>query len=472
MASIFDTATSVIHDEWREFMRKNGLLELARKALDDAIRASGGETAFARNVSPSVINIFAFAQYPLSSARVIILGQDPYPNRTDACGLSFSVADESRRIPPSLRMIFTTLIGQGLMRESSANHGNLARWCEQGVILANMALTTIIGKSREHFNLWRNFTSALMRALSNDRPGMIFILLGKDAQRINGEIKQGNGCVRLCWGHPSPLNPMNRDATSSQHFSKCPCFARANAILVSTEREPIDWDPVARPKIVATTTDGAATSAAAAATAVTLSAESNHSYELVDMDNDPSLVCPFEDMIVAFVDGATSHNGHDDAIASYAVVICHKYVNYSISGLVAIGKHTNQRAELTALCKLLEYANSPEFAQESPTTMKLIIVYDSAYAWGAITTWYDNWRKEGMKVMATKMNVDLIENGANAFKQVRQVREVEGIHVKSHQREMPPDYIQSFYWYGNNIVDGIARKLVEDAKMSRASTSK
>jgi ribonuclease HI len=193
---------------------------------------------------------------------------------------------------------------------------------------------------------------------------------------------------------------------------------------------------------------------------------------LEEMLNDELLVCPFDNTVVAFVDGSAFHNGFDDAVAAYAVVICHTYENFSISGLVPVGKHTNQRAELTALCKLLEYATSLEFAQVAQVTSKLIIVYDSAYAWGAITTWYENWKKDGTKVMATKMNIDLIENGADAYKRLKQVREVEGIHIKSHQREEPQDHIQFFYWYGNGIVDSMARKLVDDAKAARSASKK
>jgi hypothetical protein len=73
--------------------------------------------------------------------------------------------------------------------------------------------------------------------------------------------------------------------------------------------------------------------------------------------------------------------------------------------------------------------------------------------------------------MTTKMNTDLIEKGAGAYKRVKQVREVEGIHVKSHQRDEPSDDTQSFYWYGNKVVDEIARKLVEDAKAAKDAAS-
>ena len=58
-------------------------------------------------IYPPADDIFnAFHFTPLSKVKVLILGQDPYHNENQAHGLSFSVPESQRDIPPSLQNIY------------------------------------------------------------------------------------------------------------------------------------------------------------------------------------------------------------------------------------------------------------------------------------------------------------------------------------------------------------------------------
>lgn len=61
-------------------------------------------------VYPPADDIFnAFHFTPLSKVKVLILGQDPYHNVHQAHGLSFSVPEDQKEIPPSLQNIYKEL---------------------------------------------------------------------------------------------------------------------------------------------------------------------------------------------------------------------------------------------------------------------------------------------------------------------------------------------------------------------------
>jgi uracil-DNA glycosylase len=61
------------------------------------------------NFLPTKENVFrCFKYFEIEETRIVILGQDPYPNKIDACGLSFSV-ERNNKLPKSLNNIFAEL---------------------------------------------------------------------------------------------------------------------------------------------------------------------------------------------------------------------------------------------------------------------------------------------------------------------------------------------------------------------------
>ena len=85
-----------------------------------------------------VFNALKFSPY--NNTKVVILGQDPYHEPGQAHGLCFSV-NKGVKIPPSLVNIYKEM--QNDMGIIQPNHGYLADWAYQGVLLLNTVLTAV-----------------------------------------------------------------------------------------------------------------------------------------------------------------------------------------------------------------------------------------------------------------------------------------------------------------------------------------
>ena len=187
---------------------------------------SNGKTIY----PPGSLIFNAFNTTPFDQVKVVILGQDPYHNPGEAMGLSFSVP-KGVRIPPSLRNIYKEINDDlGL---PIPNHGDLTRWAEQGVFLLNAMLTVEKNKPRSHQKIgWQDFTDAVIRKLSEQREGLVFMLWGGFAKKKAVLINGGKHKLLMA-AHPSPL--AGGAFFGSKHFSQ------ANAYLEAQGKEPIDW---------------------------------------------------------------------------------------------------------------------------------------------------------------------------------------------------------------------------------------
>lgn len=123
----------------------------------------------------------AFNLTPFDQVKVIILGQDPYHGQDEAHGLSFSVP-KGIRIPPSLRNIFKELKAD--LDINPPLHGNLDKRAKQGILLLNAGLTVRKDSPNSHKDAgWHLFTDAVIKKLSEQKEGLIFILWGAFAQQ-------------------------------------------------------------------------------------------------------------------------------------------------------------------------------------------------------------------------------------------------------------------------------------------------
>src|ERR1700754_3266793 len=132
-------------------------------------------------VYPKNADIFnAFNLTPFDKVKVVILGQDPYHGPKQANGLAFAV-HEGLRLPPSLQNIFKELESDvGPLTNKS---GDLERWATQGVLLLNATLTVKAHTAGSHqYKGWEPFTDAAIRALAEERTGIVFMLWGRYAQ--------------------------------------------------------------------------------------------------------------------------------------------------------------------------------------------------------------------------------------------------------------------------------------------------
>ena len=205
--------------------------EFEKPYFASLVRFLREEKAAGKKVFPPGSQIFrAFELTPLPQVRVVILGQDPYHGPGQAHGLSFSVP-ENMPAPPSLKNIFKEIESDLGVRMSG--YPNLEKWARQGVMLLNAVLTVRSGEAASHSKIgWEEFTDAVIRYISDNCEGVVFMLWGNFARSKRDLINRSRHYV-LEAAHPSPLA---RGAFfGSRHFSQ------ANNILVSRGQKPIDW---------------------------------------------------------------------------------------------------------------------------------------------------------------------------------------------------------------------------------------
>lgn len=216
-----------IEDSWREVLgeefQKEYFKDLAEKVKSAYLSSS---------VFPPPKFVFnAFNLCPFEKVKVVIIGQDPYHGRGQAHGLSFSVPDGTA-VPPSLKNIYKEIksdLGKDLPLS-----GNLERWAKQGVLLLNATLTVFESNAGSHQGWgWETFTDAVIKRISEEKEGVVFMLWGRYAQNKSSLI-DANKHLILKAPHPSPLSAHN-GWFGSKHFSQ------ANEYLRSKGQEPIDW---------------------------------------------------------------------------------------------------------------------------------------------------------------------------------------------------------------------------------------
>ncbi len=180
---------------------------------------------------PGSMIFAAFDHTPFEKVKVVILGQDPYHGPGQAHGLCFSVPDGIPK-PPSLFNIFKE-IGDDL-GISMPESGNLESWTRQGVLLLNATLTVRANQAGSHQNRgWETFTDAVIRKLSDEKDGLVFLLWGNYAIAKKALIDQGRHHIFTA-PHPSPLSA-NRGFFGCRHFSK------TNEALRGMGKTEIDW---------------------------------------------------------------------------------------------------------------------------------------------------------------------------------------------------------------------------------------
>ena len=166
----------------------------------------------------------------MDKVKVVILGQDPYHGPGQAMGLSFSVPADVP-VPPSLKNIFKEIESDLGIRMSGCP--DLRKWAEQGVLLLNAVLTVRCGEPASHSRIgWQEFTDAVIRYLSDNREGIVFLLWGNYARSKKNLIDTSRHTV-LEAAHPSPL--------ARGAFFGCRHFSRTNEILTAEGKTPIDW---------------------------------------------------------------------------------------------------------------------------------------------------------------------------------------------------------------------------------------
>jgi hypothetical protein len=216
-----------IEQSWKNALQG----EFEKPYFASLVRFLHQEKSDGKLIYPPGKDIFkAFELTPVPDVKVVILGQDPYHGAGQAMGLSFSVPDNIPA-PPSLINIFKEI--ESDLGISMSGRPNLEGWARQGVLLLNAILTVRAGAAASHSKIgWQEFTDAVIRYLSDNRSGIVFMLWGNFARSKKVLIDTSKHYV-LEAPHPSPL--------ARGAFFGCRHFSKANEFLAGHGKTPIDW---------------------------------------------------------------------------------------------------------------------------------------------------------------------------------------------------------------------------------------
>ena len=216
-----------IEESWKSALAD----EFGKPYFASLVRFLHEEKAAGKKIFPPGSQIFrAFELTPVSDVKVVILGQDPYHGLGQAHGLSFSVPD-GVAAPPSLKNIFKEIESDLGVRMSG--YPNLEKWARQGVLLLNAVLTVRSGEAASHSKIgWQEFTDAVIKYISDNCEGVVFMLWGNFARTKRDLIDTSRHHV-LEAAHPSPL--------ARGAFFGCRHFSQANNLLMASGKKPIDW---------------------------------------------------------------------------------------------------------------------------------------------------------------------------------------------------------------------------------------
>ena len=205
--------TSLVPPAWREIVD-----------LEDVAQIGAN---LGQNFLPSSKLIFKSLEVDPDDVKVVIVGQDPYPNSQHAMGLAFSVPAEVGVLPASLKNIYKELEADlGIIREN----GDLSAWLEQGVLLLNMSLTVLPNETGSHSKIgWQVITQEIISDVA--KLGALAVLWGREAQLMSKYFAIEDQFIAP---HPSPLS-VYRGFYGSKPFSK------VNSRLVEKGLTPIKW---------------------------------------------------------------------------------------------------------------------------------------------------------------------------------------------------------------------------------------
>jgi uracil-DNA glycosylase len=217
-----------IHPSWKQPLAKAFEQRYFQNLTNFVKMAYSKHTCY-----PQGGNIFAaFDHSSFEKTKVVIIGQDPYHGHKQANGLCFSVSDGIAH-PPSLINIFKEI--ESDLGVPYPKSGNLERWANQGVLLLNATLTVQAHQAGSHQGKgWETFTDMVIRTISQEKEGIIFLLWGGFAKKKIALIDKNKHHV-LTSGHPSPLSANRGYWFGNRHFSK------TNEILVKSGEQPIVW---------------------------------------------------------------------------------------------------------------------------------------------------------------------------------------------------------------------------------------
>ena len=168
-----------------------------------------------KRFTPPLKQVFrAFEECPHDKLKVIMIGQDPYPQLGVADGIAFSCGN-TLKPQPSLKNIFEAV---SVTVHDGVQDPDLTRWANQGVLLLNSALTCQVDKVGSHYAIWQEFICYTMDILNFTDTGLIFVLIGKQAQELEGMIGEHHHIIKTT--HPAYASYIKQPWDCGDVFNK------------------------------------------------------------------------------------------------------------------------------------------------------------------------------------------------------------------------------------------------------------
>lgn len=232
---------NLLSASWRNALGDEIYSIICKKYCEIENKRSEGELILPIEAKDSGI-FFALNTVDFEDVKVLVIGQDPYPNIEDAHGLAFS--KKSGKCPASLKNIFAKIEQETGIHNVN---GNLSFWAKQGVLLLNRALTFTKTESLAmRIKYWESVIDGIISKLLERRKPLVVILWGRQANTIPPFDKDvTNSMVKVIRSsHPSNMgNAKNTDIKDLgvKAFNNVEMFTECNNFLKSNNLTQIDW---------------------------------------------------------------------------------------------------------------------------------------------------------------------------------------------------------------------------------------
>lgn len=205
-----------------------------KKSLEEALNKLGPEYQ-RKPICPVQNKVFrAFELCPYDELKVVMLGQDPYPQKGVATGILFGNDEEvaEENLSPSLKIVKEACINYEVPHNSIIFDQTLESWAKQGILMINSALTVEMNKVGSHVMLWRPFISKLLKNLSDNNTAGVYVLFGRQAQTFKPYIGKFNHIIEV--EHPAYFARTNTKMPSE-------LFRNINNLVKGINKMPIEW---------------------------------------------------------------------------------------------------------------------------------------------------------------------------------------------------------------------------------------
>ena len=216
---------------WDEALRTYLLGDSFQTLLNELVKLRNE----GKRITPPLKNVFrAFEECPVSTVKVVMIGQDPYPQFGVADGIAFSCGNTNYPEASLRYMLKEINLTVPQEQKDPVQSADLKRWSNQGVLMLNCALTTNIGEIGKHYELWSDFIAFVLDYLAWNNQGIVYVMLGKKAQEWDDFIYDSN--VKIHVSHPASAAYNKQSRWESNDL-----FNKINESLNSTNQTSILW---------------------------------------------------------------------------------------------------------------------------------------------------------------------------------------------------------------------------------------